>query len=466
MIVGFDLIQWSMYNGPAVHRAWVALMKMWEEGAIHAVHPIVTHPIAEMETAMRHMQRGGHIGKLVLTPGPDARFKVLTRNSGLARMSDPNATYMIVGGLGGIGLTLANWMMACGAQHIVVVSRRAESHLEAKPLIARGQGLGCNVIVRNLDVAKEEDLVTLLTELKETMPPIRGVVQAAMALHDTILPRMTYKQWRSSVQPKVAGSLNLHNHLPKDLRFFVMLSSVSGVLGLVSQANYSAGNSFQDALARHRAARGLPAVSIDLPGVSDVGVMTESSDTSMRARVDRAVGSPSVSIGRVLRLVEAAVASPVRADNPNAAQVVAGIVAWDRITEDANPKRDRRFSTMRLGNPIETGEDGARSKSRNSNPDEVLKYELVGASSSDEALTVVLGALISKLAALFNLVAADIDTGSGLSALGVDSLLAVEIRNWLSSVIQAKTTVFEILQTGTMRDFAKLVVERSALAVY
>ncbi|KUI53120.1 Lovastatin diketide synthase LovF [Cytospora mali] len=466
MIVGFDLIQWCMFNGSAVHRALQALMNLWDEKVISAVHPIVTYPIAEMETAMRRMQRGTHVGKMVLVPGPDARFKVLTRSSNLARLDDPDATYLIAGGLGGIGLALADWMMARGARHILVVSRRAESHQEAEPLVARGRAQGCNVVVRNCDITKDDQLVTLLADLENIMPPIRGVIQAAMALHDTILQKLTYEQWQSSIQPKVAGTLNLHHHLPRDLRFFVMLSSTSGVVGLVSQANYAAGNTFQDALARHRAAQGLPAVSINLPAVSDVGVVTESTDTMMRARLERTLGSPSIPIGHVLRLVEAAVATPLRAHDPNAAQVITGIVAWERITAGANPKRDRRFWTMRLSNSSSaTGGGGAGTKGRSNNPDEVLKQELAGASSSDEAFALVMGALTRRLATLFNLVAADIDTSDGMSALGVDSLVAVELRNWLSGVVQAKVTVFEILQTATLREFAKLVVGRSALVV-
>lgn len=412
---------------------------------------------------MRRMQRGAHVGKLVLVPEPEARFKVLTRTSSLAHF-DVDATYMIAGGLGGIGLALADWMMARGARHILIVSRRAESHPEAEPLRARGQDRGCNVVVRNCDIAQKESLLALLADMKSLIPPIRGVIQAAMALHDTILPRLTYEQWQSSLQPKVTGTLNLHYCLPTTgLDFFVMLSSISGVLGLVSQANYGAGNTFQDALARHRAAKGLPAVAIDLPAVGNVGVVTESGDTTMRSRIEQAVGSPSVSIDRVLRLVEAAVVSPTRGNDPNKAQVMAGIVAWDRITADAHPRRDRRFWTMRLGNSIKgNGAGGPGGKGRSSNPDDLLRQELAGVPANDEALALVIGAITRKLAALFNLVAAEIDVSSGLSSLGVDSLLAVEVRNWIGSVIQAKVTVFEILQTATIREFAKLVVERCA----
>ncbi|KAK3944449.1 hypothetical protein QBC46DRAFT_350516 [Diplogelasinospora grovesii] len=469
MICGFDLTQHCAFNGPAVHRAWQAIMQLWAEKAIHAVHPVVTYPVAEMETAMRRMQRGAHTGKLVLLPGPEAQVKVLTRSTGLARLGDPDSTYLIAGGLGGIGHALAGWMMERGARHILVVSRRAESHPQAASLIARGRAQGCNVAVRNCDIAQEDQLVQLLADCVSTgkMPPIRGVIQAAMALHDTILERLTYEQWQSSIQPKVAGSLHLHRHLSGGLRFFVMLSSIAGVVGHASQANYAAGNTFQDALARHRTAQGLPAVSIDLGAVGDVGVVAESGDNSgMRERVERNLGSKIIPIGRVLRLIEAAVCEPLRADHPNASQVITGIVDYERIPAGTAIKRDRRFSTLRLGSGAAGGATASgMTATLTRSPDEVLKQSLarVPPPASGEALALVTGALANKLATLFNLVAAEIDTSSSLSALGVDSLVAVELRNWLSNVVQAKVTIFEILQTATMRDFAGLVMGRSAL---
>ncbi|KAF3769432.1 hypothetical protein M406DRAFT_245011 [Cryphonectria parasitica EP155] len=461
MICGFDLTQHCAFDGPAVHRAWQALLSLWAEGAIRAVHPIVTYPIADMELAMRRMQRGAHIGKLVLVPGQEAQVKVLTRCTSLtADLSDPDSTYLIVGGLGGIGHALAEWMLRRGARHILVVSRSAESHPEAASLVARGLAQGCRVVVRNCNVARESELVQLLADCaQDGLPPVRGVIQAAMALHDTVLERLTFEQWQGGIQPKVDGTLHLHHHLP-DLRFFVMLSSLTGVIGHTSQANYAAGNTFQDALARHRTAQGLPAVSIDLGAVGDVGVVAASGD-SMRDRVERTLGAKSIPIGRVLELIEGAVCRPLR-DDPNTSQVITGIAEYDKIPEGTPVKQDRRFATLRLASAVgamTAGAPGVTAAKRS--PDEVLRQSLAEtAPSSPEARTLVAGALTHKLGSLFNLAPADIDTSASLSAVGVDSLVAVELRNWLSSVVQAKVTVFEILQTATIREFAELVVGR------
>ncbi|KAH6660300.1 polyketide synthase [Truncatella angustata] len=461
-ICGFDLIQHCAFNGTAVQRAWTSIMSLWADRNIRAVSPVITYPVAEMETAMRRMQRGAHIGKLVLLPNSDTQVKVLTRTATIASLDDPNSTYLIAGGLGGIGHALAKWMMNRGARQIVIVSRRAESHPQAASLIDLGQVLGCKIVVCNCDIAQEDQLVQLIADCANNMPPIRGVIQAAMALHDTILERLTYEQWQNSIKPKVAGSLHLHRHLP-DLRFFVMLSSIAGVVGHASQANYAAGNTFQDALARHRTAQGMPAVAIDLGAVGDVGVVAESGE-SMRERVERNLGSKVIPIGRVLRLIEAAVCEPLRSSQ-DASQIITGIADYEQIPSGTAIKRDRRFSTLRLGNAVGATATSAMA-TRTRNPDEVLKQLLsTAAPASIEAVTLVTGALTQKLATFFNMAAAEIDTSASLSTLGVDSLVAVELRNWLSSVVQAKVTIFEILQTATMKDFAGLVTKRSALIV-
>jgi hypothetical protein len=261
--------------------------------------------------------------------------------------------------------------------------------------------------------------------------------------------------------PKVAGSINLHNHLP-NVNFFVMLSSIAGVVGHASQSNYAAGNTFQDALARHRSSKGLPAVAIDLGAVGDVGVVAESGD-AMRERVEKNLGSHVIPIKRVLSLIEAAMRDPLR-KNPDQSQVITGIVDYDSIAEGTSIKKDKRFSTLRLGSSSRSNTSGAASTAQN--PDDILKRALAGtAPKSSEAVELVTSALTTKLGDLFNVVGSEIDVSMGLSSLGVDSLVAVELRNWLSGVVQAKVTIFEILQSATVKEFAGLVAGRSSLIV-
>lgn len=270
---------------------------------------------------------------------------------------------------------------------------------------------------------------------------------------------MTYDQWQRAILPKVAGTMNLHNHL-HDLKFFIMLSSIAGVVGNVSQANYAAGNTFQDALARHRTVNGLPAVAIDLGAVMSVGYVAEG-DESLRGRVEKNFGSNVVTMDHLLRLVEAAIRDPQR-QHANDSQVVTCVADYEAFAEDTLVKKDRRFRTLQLGNSRAVTAKIVTGDSSGGIDEKILA---LSKAAGAEAAELVTATLVSKVAALFNLPTSEIDTNLPLSHYGVDSLVAVELRNWLSSAIKAKVTIFEILQGASMTEFATLVAHRSGLGL-
>ena len=270
---------------------------------------------------------------------------------------------------------------------------------------------------------------------------------------------MTYEQWQRAILPKVAGTMNLHRCL-HNLSFFIMLSSIAGVVGNVSQANYAAGNAFQDALARHRTAKGLPATAIDLGPVMSVGYVAEG-DENLRGRVERNFGSNVVTIDRLLRLIEAAIRNPQQ-PNPDKSQVITCIADYDALAESALVKRDRRFRTLQLGSSRALATKIVNGDS-NGGIDELV--QALSRSTGAEAAKLANATLVSKLTTLFNIPTSEIDTGLPLTHYGVDSLVAVELRNWLSSAIKAKVTIFEILQSRAMSDFAALIANRSGLLV-
>lgn len=280
---------------------------------------------------------------------------------------------------------------------------------------------------------------------------------------------MTYEQWRQGVLPKVLGTMNLHKHLPK-VNFFVMLSSLVGALGNVSQSNYAAGNTFQDALARHRTANGLPAVTIDLGAVTEVGWVAAAEDSAAVVdRLEKRLGITPVTIEQVLRLVAAAIQDPLR-KHPDDSQVVTCMSQYEAVGEGAATKQDRRFGTMRLGD-ASSGAVGAAVANQVASAEDVSRLdELVqtlsnthGTATAAEANDLVSESLVHKIADLFNTPAADIDVALPLSHHGVDSLVAVELRNWLSSAVKVKVTIYDILQSASVTDFALMLVNKSGL---
>lgn len=273
------------------------------------------------------------------------------------------------------------------------------------------------------------------------------------------MERMTFEQWQPAVQSKVATSANLHQLLP-NLSFFIMLSSLIGVIGNVSQANYAAGNTFQDALARARRASGQPAVSLCLNAVESAGyVATDLSGNSLQRVKD--LGTIPLDIEVILRLLEAAVLQP-RWAHPDDSQVLVGLAPWDRLPDGAAVRQDRRFGTLRLAYPRSRGATatGSDAAAVATSPTNLLLRALQ--TLADSAMSVA-EAVAARLGVIFNLPAQDMDLAAPLAMHGVDSLVAVELRNWLFAVAKAKVSVLEILRSSSLMDFATLVIERSSL---
>lgn len=302
----------------------------------------------------------------------------------------------------------------------------------------------------------------------------------AHAHQDSTIEQMTFEQWQLAVQTKVDSSVHLHNHLPQDLDFFVLLSSIIGQIGNVSQANYGAGNSFEDSLARHRVvALGLPAVSLDLSVVTDVGFVASSDKATGTNQVQNrveALGTVSLAMDEILRVLERAVlhrrgsSSSSPYSDGDDAQIIMGLAPWDRLPEGSVVRRDRRFGTLRLNRTRDAassaaGKPGAAA-SATSSPTGMLLHAL-GMRMDDaiERTRAVAQAVAERLAVIFNVSVEQVDCGAPMAANAVDSLVAVELRNWLAGAAKAKVSIFEVVQSSSLLEFANLVLERSSLVV-
>ena len=182
------------------------------------------------------------------------------------------ATYLITGGLGGLGISAARWMVAHGARHLLLVGRSEPSDFAREAILAMEEA-GAEVRAWRADVSRLADVEGLLETMHESMPPLRGILHTAGVLDDRTLQEMSEEQLSRPMRPKVLGAWNLHTAtrgIPLD--FFVMYSSAAGILGSPGQGNYAAANTFLDALAHARAAEGLPAMSIQWGTFSEVGL--------------------------------------------------------------------------------------------------------------------------------------------------------------------------------------------------
>jgi acyl transferase domain-containing protein/acyl carrier protein len=183
-----------------------------------------------------------------------------------------DSTYLITGGLGGLGLTVARWMVQRGARYIVLVGRNAPVPETEVVLTELRQG-GAEIVVARADVAELQQIARVISLIQESMPPLRGIVHAAGVLSDGSLVNLTPERLSLVMAPKVDGAWNLHAATADEaLDFFVLFSSAVSVLGSPGQGSYAAANTFLDALAHARHRQGLPATSINWGPWADVGM--------------------------------------------------------------------------------------------------------------------------------------------------------------------------------------------------
>lgn len=265
---------------------------------------------------------------------------------------------------------------------------------------------------------------------------------------------MSFAAWQAATAPKVRASWNLHQLLP-DLTFFILLSSISGALGNAGQANYAAGNTYQDALAVYRNARGQPTISLDLGWITSVGAIAES------VRLQKGVANRSyllpISESDLLALLDYYCSPHLPIQVGTAAQSIIGL-ATPAAAGTSDLPHFFRTPPYRILHQVERGSAGPPGARK-----AAVNYATLFAACETlaEAEEVVMQGLARKLAAALGMPAGDIDTAKPLHAYGVDSLLAIELRNWFGQEIGTEVAIFDIMSGQSIAEVAALVTGRS-----
>jgi acyl transferase domain-containing protein len=221
--------------------------------------PRTVFPIGDVAAAFRFMAQARHVGKIVVTQGDDDS----PTEGASPAVVRADASYLVTGGLGALGLLVARWLADRGATHIALMGRGAPS-AAARAEIDEIERRGARVTIFHGDVARATDVASVLVAIDTTLPPLRGVVHGAGVLDDKPIRQETVEALAAVIAPKALGAWNLHRATrDRALDFFVLFSSVASVIGSPGQAGYAAGNAFLDALAHLRRAEGLPAMSIN-----------------------------------------------------------------------------------------------------------------------------------------------------------------------------------------------------------
>ncbi|KAF4954956.1 hypothetical protein FSARC_11985 [Fusarium sarcochroum] len=435
-----------------------SVMNLLRENKVHEISPITTYPISQIEEAFRVMQAGKHLGKLIITAGADEIVKVLPKSEESLQLPS-DASYLLVGGLGGLGRATSAWLAEHGAKNLIFVSRSGAAKPEAAALVERLEKAGVNVVVLRCDVSDYDKLSFGVHDALKTMPPIRGLIHGGMVLNDSIFETMTYAQFQDAIRPKVTGTKNLHRltkGMPLD--FFIMLSSAAGVVGNSSQANYAAGGAFQDAFAHYRTQQGLPAVTLDLGGIDDVGFAAENADYVVN--LER-WGYLTISPAEYFSMIKQAILRPKRSQKN--CQVVTGL-GTQGMAEDGDATLDELpfwFRDAKFSHLLQMGRKQVQEADSKNGPR--LIEAIPAAESLGEATSLICDAIIEKMAKMLSMPAESIDPSQSMAAYGLDSLVAVELRNWLFREAKADVAVFEVLGKGSLSALAGDIALKSKI---
>ena len=282
-----------MVDDPLLSRELsVACLDLLDQGALPPL-PVTVFPYKDYAKALRMMTTGQHQGKLVLK-APEASVDSEFPVADVRPFLDPDATYLVTGGLGGFGLRLLPYLVAAGARHLTLMDRDPERRRDAEwvrrssALAYMDEGVEFDIVLG--DVGVEEDVQRCVAQVQR---PLKGVFHLAGLLDDRLLDNLSPESVAKVFAPKASGALHLHLATAGcALDYFVLFSSTASVLGNPGQINYSAANAFLDGFAAFRRRQGLPCLSYNMAAVADAGMAARSLPV---LRLMRAAGLPPVS---------------------------------------------------------------------------------------------------------------------------------------------------------------------------
>jgi myxalamid-type polyketide synthase MxaE and MxaD len=382
------------------------------------------------EVALRGRRR--YVARLARHALPDGQ----EQGKGLSRS---DGTYLITGGLGGVGLRTAQWMVEQGARHLVLMGRRGVTE-QAKVALQAMRETGAMVGILKVDVAQEEQVANALVEIRRRMPPLRGVFHSAVVLDDSILLQLNRERFLGVMPPKVDGAWNLHRlTLDDPLDYFVLFSSAASLIGSPGQGNYAAASAFMDMLAYYRRQQGYPALCINWGRWGEVGQATKE---NRGERLDlRGFASMKPEEGLAI------LGSLLRQSPPQVGVMSFNLPKWSQFYP--NLTKSSLFASLieETGTQEENGTKGPQ-----------LRSEML-AELDDELRRQMLARYLSEqIARVLGHPSLSLDAHQRLNRLGIDSLMSVELKNRIGSDLNVVIPVATFLQGITFEQLITQIV--------
>ncbi|KAL2828561.1 hypothetical protein BJY01DRAFT_261540 [Aspergillus pseudoustus] len=453
-------------------------LSLCKQGLIRPINPISNIALAERETATASdlLSSLGPVGTAVLDISSATKcLPVLPADPKLSLRSD--AAYLLVGGLGGLGQSVSTYLVERGARYLIYLSRTAGESQAHRTFFRELESQGCSVQAVKGDVS---NLADVTATIHNTQLPIAGVLHLGMVLDDHPFMDMAHEDWHRALRPKVEGTWNLHNALVEantPLDFFVMFGSISGSFGIAHQANYGAANTFQDSFVQYRHTLGLPASVLNIGAMANVGYVSENRGVE---EYFRAAGMPFLSEGDFFAVLHLSMCQQFPDQNrrtaagretssyTNSSQLALGIRSTKPMDDPSNRvlwKHDRRVDIYRNIEATLLANTNGGSGNNEDGEDKLASLMMTVRSDPSiltlpDTLSLVTREIGIKIYEFMLKPIDELDVSKALVTLGVDSLVIVEIRNWLRRRLEVETSTLEILNGGTIEMLGRVCVER------
>ena len=407
-----------------VHREVLALIRAGK----YELLPTRILPVSQLVDAFDQVARSAHLGRIVLDftePAPPVKpaLPVTSIRS--------DAAYLVTGGLGAFGLATATWLAAKGAGTIVLAGRRGAASADQQAAVEALRASGGDVRVEQVDVSDRASVDALLTRLSDGLP-LRGVFHAAGILADEPLGELSQQGLNSVLSPKARGALILHEALAEtELDHFVVYSSVTSQAGTIPQFSYAAANAVLDALAHYRVSMGLPALSVNWGSLAG-GMATSSKEISTYLALN---GLRPLSLGAACEYLDVAIGL-------NPIQVMIADVDWAVW----GPMHPASAGTPRFAAHVNAA------KGASADSDSVRAQ--LAAMPVEQRVEVLTDMLTEQAAGVLGIPADSVDRHTPLPELGLDSLMAVELRARLDVALGLEISALELSRSGGLSSLA------------
>ena len=437
---GIDADQLLAQRPDTARRVFIDLMALFAGGSLQPL-PHRTFDAADIATAFRHMQASRHIGKIVVNFAPDFAplAPPLAEPPPVAR---DDATYVVTGGLSGLGLRTAWWLVRHGARHLALLNRSGAAGAPGgETVLEEFAAAGVSVLAPPCDVADAAAVRDTLALIETHMPPVRGMVHAAMVIEDALLRDMEAGQLHRVLAPKLCGALNLHEATrDRPMDFFILYSSATTLFGNPGQAAYVAANMALEALAEERRALGLPATCIGWGPIADVGYLARN-ERVLEALVGR-MGGTALRSEEALAALEPLLASRAR----NLALID---LDWATLSRFLPASQAPKFS--------ELAQSMAGQRCAHAESPQDLRRRL-GALTGDELTTALTELVRAEVAEILRTAPERIEAGIPLLEMGMDSLMAVELAASIESALDIQLSALALSGGPTIESVVERIV--------